>query len=105
MSKHDKAKELLQRHIDGFRDSANQYDHAINVRKKTIEGHVELIKSLKEIIKDLARKKKSTARVQDLYRKYVEDYNMHVSVLKNLKVMLANARDEEYLLGLLLKDK
>lgn len=104
MSKIDEARAHFNEQLDGLRAKADQFDHAINIRKMTISEIIELIKSLKEIRKDLARKDKSTKRIFGLYRKYVEDYNMHVGVLMNLKSMLAAAREEAFLLETLLKE-
>lgn len=104
MSKIDKAREVFNAQLEDLRAKADQYDHAINIRKMTIGELIEMIKSLKEIRKDLARKGKPTRRIFGLYRQYVEDYNMHVSVLMNLKNMLAAAREEAFLLELLLKE-
>ena len=103
MSKIDVARERFNGQLEELRAKASQYDHAINIRKMTIGELMEFIKSLKEIRKDLARKNKSTKRIYELYKKFVEDYNMHVSVLMNLKRMLADAREEAFLLELLLK--
>lgn len=103
MSKIDVARERFTGQLEELRAKAAQYDHAINIRKMTISELMEFIRSLKEIRKDLARKNQSTKRIFELYKKFVEDYNMHVGVLMNLKRMLADAREEAFLLELLLK--
>ncbi|MGL5565085.1 MAG: hypothetical protein ACRDC4_05070 [Plesiomonas sp.] len=103
MSKIDQAREHYTSVLEDLRVKTNQYDHAINIRKKTLEELVVLIRSLKEIIKDLARKNKSTGRLHRLKNQYVEDYKMHLGVLMNLKHMLAATRNEAYYLELLLK--
>lgn len=103
MSKIDVARERFTGQLEELRAKAAQYDHAINIRKMTIGELVEFIRSLKEIRKDLARKNQPTKRIFELYKKFVEDYNMHVGVLMNLKRMLADAREEAFLLELLLK--
>lgn len=88
--------------LNDLNQSIEGYSHHINIRKMTIGSHIEMIKSLKDIKKDLSRKGTSTRRIQELLNKFVEDYNMHVGALCNLKQMLAAKREEAYFLEMIL---
>ena len=97
-----KAVELLREKKEAKEMDVAKYNHAINVRKKTVEQFSLYLKSLKDITRDLARKNVST-RFINATAQYVGDYNNHVAVLCNLKQMLAAAREEAYLLEIALK--
>lgn len=73
-----------------------QTNHAINLRKKLVEQGSLLLRSYKDLIKQMTRQGISTKHINKVRMEAVYEYQQHVAVLVNLKQMNAEARNQVF---------
>lgn len=86
--------------LEGLKDEATQRErqtnHAINLRKKLVEQGALLLRSYKDLIKQMTRQGISTKHINKIKTEAVYEYQQHVNVLVQLKTMNAEARNQMY---------
>lgn len=96
MLKPEQAIERLQGLLDEATQREAQTSHAINLRKKLVEQGSLLLRSYKDLIKQMARTGISTKHINKIKTEAVYEYQQHVNVLCQLKRMNADARSQVY---------
>lgn len=95
----NKNKQAIAR-LEGLKDEATQREaqtnHAINLRKKLVEQGALLLRSYKDLIKEMNRRGVKTKHLQKIRTEAVYEYQQHVNVLVQLKQMNAEARNQMF---------
>lgn len=95
----DKRQAMIAR-LEGLKEEATQREsqtnHAINLRKKLVEQGALLLRSYKDLIKDMNRRGVKTKHINKVRTEAVFEYQQHVSVLGQLKKMNAEARNQMF---------
>lgn len=104
MQKREQVVERLQANLDEATQREAQTNHAINLRKKLVEQGALLLRSYKDLIKQMTRQGISTKHINKVKTEAVFEYQQHVNVLVQLKRMNAEARNQMFDYGQALEE-
>lgn len=96
MQKREQVIERLEGLLEEATQREGQTNHAINLRKKLVEQGALLLRSYKDLIKQMARQGISIKHIVKIKTEAVYEYQQHVNVLVQLKRMNADARNQMF---------